>query len=63
MSSTLFRYLCYDTGKSRYFRCSYCDYGVLDVFEDGFKVFESGLVWSYCPNCGRQIVSEKVFYS
>lgn len=50
----------HDTGESRYFHCSMCDYGVSDVFEDGpVLVFEKGKEWGYCPNCGAKMDKEK----
>lgn len=49
----------YDTGASRYFHCSVCDYGVADVYEDGPTfVFEWQKEWSYCPNCGAKMDGE-----
>ena len=51
----------HDTGKSRWFRCSVCDYGVNDLFE----ACENGMPscyerkgdtgWNFCPNCGADM--------
>lgn len=47
--------------KARYFFCSNCGYGVQDVFEGNYEgkkevlVFEKGLSWNYCPNCGAKM--------
>ena len=46
------------TNESRYFHCSECGYGVMDVFEGNYSrenevfVFEKGGEWQFCPNCG-----------
>ena len=46
------------TNESRYFHCSECGYGVMDVFEGNYSreneifVFEKGGEWHFCPNCG-----------
>lgn len=53
---TLGRGGCYDTGESRWFRCSECGFGMTDLYTDGG--------WSeaeqpkFCPNCGRKVVTD-----
>lgn len=51
----------HDTGKSRWFQCSVCRYGVNDLFE----ACENGMPscyerkgdtgWNFCPNCGADM--------
>ena len=49
------------TNESRYFHCSLCGYGVMDVFEGNYSrknevlVFEKCGEWNYCPNCGAKM--------
>lgn len=49
------------TEESRYFHCSECGYGVMDVYEGNYSkknevlVFEKGHEWKFCPNCGAEM--------
>lgn len=56
IAATLGRGECHDTGESRWFHCSKCGFGMIDLYTDGD--------WSEvgqnlgCPNYGAKVVSD-----